>query len=45
MLMHEQWLFIAKEDLASARHLIALQLMTVLFHTQQCAEKSLFILH
>lgn len=41
MQMHEQWLLIAKEDLASAKYLLAHELVTTLFHSQQCAEKSL----
>ncbi len=41
MHMHEQWLSIAQEDLESAKHLFSVPFMTVLFHIQQCAEKSL----
>lgn len=41
MHMHEQWLSIAQEDLGSAKHLLSVPFMTVLFHIQQCAEKSL----
>jgi len=41
MQKHEHWLFIAEEDLDSAKILLAESLMTALFHIQQCAEKSL----
>jgi len=41
MQKHEHWLLIAREDLNSAKHLFAASLITTLFHTQQCAEKSL----
>lgn len=38
---HKHWLLIAQEDLDSAKHLFSVPFMTVLFHVQQCAEKSL----
>ena len=38
---HEDWLLIAQEDLASAKHLSTVPFMTALFHIQQCAEKAL----
>ena len=38
---HKHWLLIAREDLYSAKHLFSVPFMTVLFHVQQCAEKSL----
>lgn len=41
MQKHEHWLMIAKEDLASAKHLNTVPFMTALFHIQQCAEKAL----
>lgn len=41
MQMHKLWLLIAREDLDSAKHLFLVPLITVLFHVQQCAEKSL----
>lgn len=41
MQRHEPWIFIAQEDLKSAKHLHTQALTTTLFHVQQCAEKSL----
>ena len=41
MQRHDHWLAIAQEDLCSAKHLHSALLSTALFHTQQCAEKSL----
>jgi|SRR5579863_1000153 HEPN domain-containing protein len=41
MRVHEHWLLIAQEDLASAKLLSHTPLMTALFHIQQCAEKAL----
>ncbi len=41
MQRHDHWLFIAQEDLESAKHLLVHELTTTLFHTQQCAEKAL----
>lgn len=41
MQKHEHWLLIAQEDLDSAKHLFSQSLITTLFHSQQCAEKSL----
>ncbi len=40
MRTHEPWLLIAQEDLDSAKHLSSVPFMTMLFHVQQCAEKS-----
>ena len=37
----DQWLLIARDDLNSAKHLFKKELLTSLFHIQQCAEKSL----
>jgi len=43
MQKHEEWLFIATIDLESARLLGSQEnlIPTALYHTQQCAEKSL----
>jgi len=42
MQSHEQWLFVAIEDLKAARALLKVELFSsVAFHCQQCAEKAL----